>query len=254
MSQLCPASLYPSTPCTLAPSHQQQLTLSLQQLQQLGGCKLFWHFLGTTKTLPQCRLSAKMFSKMKMKSLKENRTEMLQLKGQLWGMCWNARLIKGACPTFAARSDQFFCSLRHFWLFILSMFCVVLWPGLLLLFLLLVVCRSLRYYFAIHFCLTQFQCQFQFQFQLPAFYYYLKNEMKRNETLQCKLNADAGNFLLTFSSLLVFGFSLFWLTQKENETKKETSKKATEHARLLYTRYPSLTYFVLYFFEWKENQ
>lgn len=49
--------------------------------------------------------------------------------------------------------------------------------------------------------------------------------MKRNETLQCKLNADAGNFLLTFSSLLVFGFSLFRLTQKENETEKETSKK-----------------------------
>lgn len=59
--------------------------------------------------------------------------------------------------------------------------------------------------------------------------------MKRNETLQCKLNADAGNFLLTFSSLLVFGFSLFWLTQKENETKKETSKKAIERARLGYT-------------------
>lgn len=77
--------------------------------------------------------------------------------------------------------------------------------------------------------------------------------MKRNETLQCKLNADAGNFLLTFSSLLVFGFSLFRLTQKENETEKETSRKA----RVLDCEIPAtqlLQLFVLHTFGWQENQ
>lgn len=97
-------------------------------------------------------------------------------------------------------------------------------PGLLLL-----VCRSLRYYFAIHFCLTQFQ--FQFSFSSSCLHFIIiwihswqkRNEMKQNETLQCKLNADAGNFLLTFSSFLVsfFFLLLFRLTQKERNTKKE---------------------------------
>lgn len=180
----------PIVPCPLwTPAHaiNNNLHFLCSNCSNLGAASCFDTFWAQQKLCSQSRPSAEMFSRMKMKSLKENRIEMLQLTISLraaqGGMCWNARLIKAACPTFAAQSDQFFCSLRHFWLFILSMFCVVLWPGLLLLLLvLLVVCRSLRYYFAIHFCLTQFQFQFQFQFQLPAFYYYLKkrNETKRN--------------------------------------------------------------------------
>lgn len=117
----------------------------------------------------------------------------------------------------------------------LSYRCFALSFGLARLGLLLLVCRSLRYYFAIHFCLTQFQFQFSFSFSSSCLHFIIiwihswqkkRNEMKRNETLQCKLNADAGNFLLTFSSFLVsfFFLLLFRLTQKERKT-KEIRKK-----------------------------
>lgn len=201
----------------------QQLTLSLQQMQQLrqlGAASCFDTFWAQQKLCP------KVGSAQKMKSLKENRTKrlllllLLRLRGggtQFLGMCWNAALIKEPSSTFAAQNDQFFLFFTPLLAFYLIdvLRCPLARPGLAWPGLLLLVCRSLRYYFAIHFCLTQFQFQFSFSFSSSCLHFIIiwihswqkRNEMKRNETLQCKLNADAGNFLLTFSSFL-FSLSL----------------------------------------------
>lgn len=180
----------------------QQLTLSLQQMQQLrqlGAASCFDTFWAQQKLCPKVGSAQKSSRKWKSSRKIEQKggcccCDFEEEELNSWACVEMLLWLKSKAQLSLLEMINFFVLYATFGF--LSYRCFALSFGLAQPGLLLLVCRSLRYYFAIHFCLTQFQFQFSFSFSSSCLHFIIiwihswqkRNEMKWNETKLCNVN------------------------------------------------------------------